>query len=106
MPSCVGWPRNRWPTVTRTGSGLECEGAVGGVDRDHITVGVLAAEQFERQPIDQLLLDDPFERPRAVHRVEPEIRQRLPCRIGEQQFDILLGRPCLLYTSDAADDLL
>ena len=55
---------------------LEGEVAVGGVDPDRVALGELALEQLQRQPVDELALDHPLERPGAVGRVVAEVAEQ------------------------------
>src|SRR5215210_8703117 len=52
---------------------LEHELAVARVDADAVAGGELALEQLERELVDELLLDHPLERARAVGRVVAEV---------------------------------
>src|SRR5919199_1947958 len=77
------------------GRGRFAEGelAVGrGVDDDVVAVDELALQQAHRQRLDQVLLDGPLERPRAVDGVEALARHQLLGRVGELERHLPLGQ--------------
>src|SRR6201996_955228 len=86
------------PPGLRSGGGLgagalEDEGAVGGVDADGVALDELALEDLQRQFVDQLLLDHPLQRPRAVDRVVAEVAEQGAGIVGEVDRDAALGHP-------------
>src|SRR5437763_3892451 len=70
----------------------ERESAVGSdVDDDVVAVDELALQHAHRQRLDQVLLDGPLERPRAVDGVEALASHQLLGRLSELQRDLALG---------------
>src|SRR5919202_7085747 len=85
----------------------EGELAVGrGVDDDVVAVGELALQHAHRQRLDQVLLDGPLERPRAVHRVEALASHQLFGRVGELEPHLALGQPLAQPAQLDLDDAL
>ena len=74
---------------------LEAQLAVGGVHADAVAGGVVALEEPDRERVDQVLLDDPLERPGAVGRVVAHVAEQRPRGVRQLDRDAALG--------DAAD---
>src|SRR5215212_8700894 len=72
---------------------LEHELAVARVDADAVAGGELALEQLERELVDELLLDHPLERARAVGRVVAEVADQRARVVGELDLDAALADP-------------